>query len=492
MRTKLTADHVIGFDGRDHIILEKGEVVFEANTIIFTGHGFTGQVDRSIDYGHAVIGPGFIDLDALGDLDTSVLGFDNGPGTGIGRVWSEHYLRQGPVEAYTAEEGLFKYRYAFTQLIRNGITTAMPITSMLYRAWAETYGEFEAVAAIAGELGLRAYLGPGYMSGVTYLRDGKLARHYDEDKGLAGLAEALRFIGDHDGRDNGRIRGCLVPDRIETQTAEVLRQTAIASADLDVPVRLHCCQSVYEFETVKALHGETPYRWLDQLGLMNPRAILPHGIYVSGHPAVSARGGEDLRLLASSGASIVHCPVVFARSGEALDSFSSYRTRGINIAMGTDTFPPDIIDNMRQGLNISHIMDGGTRHATAADFYRAATLGGAEALGRDDIGRLSPGARADITVFDLSGFHLGQFIDPVKTMVLSGSGRDFRASFIDGVEVMTDFVVRGADYAALQASANAQFEKVKASHVRQAGLSGSPDQLFKPSYRVVRRPDQLG
>ena len=209
MRTKLTADHVIGFDGRDHIILEKGEVVFEANTIIFTGHGFTGQVDRSIDYGHAVIGPGFIDLDALGDLDTSVLGFDNGPGTGIGRVWSEHYLRQGPVEAYTAEEGLFKYRYAFTQLIRNGITTAMPITSMLYRAWAETYGEFEAVAAIAGELGLRAYLGPGYMSGVTYLRDGKLARHYDEDKGLAGLAEALRFIGDHDGRDNGRIRGCL-------------------------------------------------------------------------------------------------------------------------------------------------------------------------------------------------------------------------------------------------------------------------------------------
>jgi hypothetical protein len=44
--------------------------------------------------------------------------------------------------------------------MRNGITMAMPITSMLYRAWAETYGEFADVAAIAGEMGLRAYLGP--------------------------------------------------------------------------------------------------------------------------------------------------------------------------------------------------------------------------------------------------------------------------------------------------------------------------------------------
>ena len=481
MRTKLSSSHIIGFDGHSHIIIEQGEVVFEGNTILFVGHGFEGHVDRSIDYGHAVIGPGFIDLDALGDLDTTILGFDNGSGEEIGRVWSEAYLKCGPVEAYSADEQLFKYRYAFTQLIRNGITTAMPITSMLYRAWAESYDEFAGVAAIAGDMGLRAYLGPCFMSGVSYIgADGETARHFDEARGLAGLDDAIRFIGDHDGSHGGLIRGCLLPDRIETQMPDVLRRTAKASAELDVPVRLHCCQSTYEADTVLALHGTTPYRWLEHLGLMTERAILPHGIYA---------GDSDLELLASSSASIVHCPVVFSRSGEALQSFSKYEGRGINIAMGTDTFPPDIVDNMRQGLNISHIMDGGVCIATAADFYSAATLGGARALRRDDLGRLAPGARADITVFDLSGFHLGQFVDPIKNMVLSGSGRDFKASFIDGVEVMTEFRVRGADYGALQVEANAQFQKAMASHVRQAGLSGSPGQLFKPSFPVRRRGD---
>ena len=78
--------------------------------------------------------------------------------------------------------------------------------------------------------------------------------------------------------------------------------------------------------------------------------------------------------------------VVFARFGDALRSFASYSARGITIAMGTDTNPPDLVDNMRQGLNICRVVDGGET-ASAAEFYNAATLGGAKALGRSDIGR---------------------------------------------------------------------------------------------------------
>src|SRR5690606_26844525 len=150
---------------------------------------------------------GFIDLDALGDLDTEVLTFDNGPWKNLGRIWTEDALRRGPTEAYTPEEELFKYRFAFTQLIRNGITTALPITSMLYRAWAESYDEMAGVAAIAEDIGIRAYLGPCFMSGLTYQReDGSLAQHWDEAKGMAGLADAARFIADFDNTAQGRIR----------------------------------------------------------------------------------------------------------------------------------------------------------------------------------------------------------------------------------------------------------------------------------------------
>jgi cytosine/adenosine deaminase-related metal-dependent hydrolase len=484
MRTLVTADWVVAFHKGDHALIPKGEVVFSGQTIEFVGRSFPGPVDRRIDYGRAMIGPGFIDLDALGDLDTEVLCFDNGPWRNLGRIWTEEALRRGPEEAYTPEEELFKYRYAFTQLIRNGITTALPITSMLYRAWAESYDEMAGVAAIAEETGIRAYLGPCYMSGLTYQRaDGSLARHWDEAKGMAGLDDAARFIADFDGRAGGRLRAFLAPDRIETQMPRVLERTAALQSETGVPMRLHCCQSVYEFETVLSLRGHTSLGWLESLGLLTDRAILPHGIYLSGHPQVSAKGDADLRRLVASGATVAHCPIVFGRDGEALASFASYRAAGVRFGMGTDTHPADMVENIRLGRMLSRLMTPDCP-ATAADLYRAATLGGADALGRPDLGRLAPGARADITVFDLSGFHLGQVLDPVKALALAGSGRDCRASFIDGREVMADFAVIGCDTASLTLKADAQILKARAIHADRAPGRPAASAIFRSAFPI--------
>jgi cytosine/adenosine deaminase-related metal-dependent hydrolase len=475
-RTRLRARHVIGFDGRGHVLWRNGEVVFADGRILFVGRGFEGRIDEDLDFGEAVIGPGFIDLDALGDIDSTVLAFDNGPEWRLGRIWTERYLAEGPREAYSPEEELFKYRYAFTQLILNGITTAMPITSMTYRAWAETYDEFAAVAGLAGEMGLRAYLGPCYMSGVTITDEqGNLLQHWDEPRGLKGLEEAQRFIRDFDGAHQGLVCAMLAPDRIETCTPALLAGTARVARETGVPVRLHCCQSRYEVELVKRLRGMSPYRWLADLGLLGPGAVLPHGIYLE---------PGDLGLLAGSGAAIVHCPVVFARDGEALDSFASYLGRGVTVALGTDTAPPDLLDNMRQGLNICRVVEGRAA-ASAADFYTAATLGGAKALGRDDIGRLAPGAQADITVFDLGGLHLGPVIDPVKTMVLAGTGRDFTHAWIAGRAVMADRVIPGVDGEDLRRRAQAQFERLAASHQARAPGRPPPEKLFTPSFPVA-------
>ena len=165
--TRVKARYVIGYDGRSHRTLKEAEVVYRGDTIMFVGRGYQPPVDTEIDGGNAILGPGFIDLNALGDLDTTVLAFDNQPDWAKGRVWPADYLASGPREMYTAEEQAFKMRYAFAQLIRNGITTALPITSMFYREWAETYDEFARSADSAAELGIRAYLGPCYMTGVT-------------------------------------------------------------------------------------------------------------------------------------------------------------------------------------------------------------------------------------------------------------------------------------------------------------------------------------
>jgi cytosine/adenosine deaminase-related metal-dependent hydrolase len=160
-RTKLSAEWVVGHrDGR-HCLLRNGEVVFEGDRVIFTGHDFQGEVEERRDYGMALIAPGFIDLDALGDLDTTVLGFDNQPAWRKGRVWPRSYLERGPYEMYSPEELAFQKRYAFAQLLLNGITTALPIASLFYREWGETTAEFHRCGGCGGSVGLTGLSRPG-------------------------------------------------------------------------------------------------------------------------------------------------------------------------------------------------------------------------------------------------------------------------------------------------------------------------------------------
>ncbi len=95
--TRVRARHVIAWDGTSHRRLLDGEVVFRGDTILFVGRGYQGPVETEIDGGNAVLGPGFIDLNALGDLDTTVLAFDNQPDWAKGRTWPEDYVASGPV-----------------------------------------------------------------------------------------------------------------------------------------------------------------------------------------------------------------------------------------------------------------------------------------------------------------------------------------------------------------------------------------------------------
>ncbi len=370
------------------------------------------------------------------------------------------------------------------QLLFNGITTALPIRSILYRAWAETYDEHARAAAIAARLGLRIYLGPSYRTGLSMVRpDGRFDIHWDTERGLRGLADAIRFVRDFDGAHDGLVRGFLQPDRIECCTDDLLRRTAEAAADLDCPVRLHCCQGDLEVRTVQERWGKSSLAVLHDLDFLNPRTLLPHGVYLGGANPTTATIEEDLALLTESGASIVHCPLVMARHGEVMDSFNRFRDRGIGIGLGTDTFPPDPILNMHVGVMTTRIVEHSMRAGTAS-YYHAATIGGANALGRRDLGRLTPGALADITVFNLNGFHLGQFVDPIQTMVMNGSGRDITTVIVDGRTVVTNRQLSGIDRAAFHLRAQRQYDKLIASYPERTHLHPPVEEIFTPSFPI--------
>ncbi|WP_411976005.1 hypothetical protein [Sulfitobacter faviae] len=73
-RSALTAAWVVGHVDGQHCLYRNGTVVVEGEKVLHVGHDFAGDVAETIDFGEALIGPGFIDLDALADLDTTVLG----------------------------------------------------------------------------------------------------------------------------------------------------------------------------------------------------------------------------------------------------------------------------------------------------------------------------------------------------------------------------------------------------------------------------------
>lgn len=484
--TLLTARWVVGHANGKHVLYENGQVVFDGDSIVFAGHGYDRDVARRIDYGNALIGPGFVDLDALADLDTTVLGLDNQPAWRKGRVWPESYLRQGPFEHYTPEALVAQKRYAFTRLIRNGITTALPIASLFYREWGETRDEFSGAAEAAADLGLRVYLGPAYRTGNTFVKpDGGIHFHFEEDRGLQGLAEAEKFCRDFEGRAGGLIRTMLAPDRIETCTPELLRRSAAVSRDLDVPVRLHCCQSPFEYNAVVDMHGMSPPEWLASLGFLSPRAILPHVTIVSGANGITHEA-PDLQIIADAGAHVAHCPLVMARHGTALHSFSSYRALGINIGMGTDTHPPDMILNMQLGLMLNRVADANASACRAEDFYTAATLGGADALGRPDLGRLQAGAKADLIVIDFDDPAMGQTIDPIQTLMLNASGREVGTVVINGRFVMQDGVIPGVDDRALRRQMQAQFDGLVAKYPQRTFGNPPVEEIFSTSYDRIR------
>ncbi len=486
MRTRITARFVVGFADGDHVLYQDGEVVYEQDQVIHVGHGFSGPVDRSIDEGLALIGPGFVDLNALGDIDHAIFDTFQDAELAKGLRWSVDYLGRRH-EVFSRADEAFKRRYAFSQLLRNGITTALPIASESYKSWAESYQELADAAAAARELGLRVYLGPSYRSAVPVINsDGRSELYWQPALGETGLDEAIRFVTDFAGGPADLVRGMLAPSRIETLTPQLLRRSRRASDELSCPIRLHAGQSLDEVAILRERYDRRPIQLLAELGFLGPRTFIPHAWAVAGHSELGG-AGDDLGLLAETGTTVIFCPMAVARYAVVLESFDRYLRRGVPMAMGTDTAPPDMIRAMDTGMVLTKAVHRSRSAGQVADLYRAATVGGADALGRPDLGRLRPGSQADLIVVDLSRPHVGPVDDPIRTLVLNCNGRDIRRVVVAGQTVLNDGIIAGVDEAADRDQAADYLRRYRASYPERDYLNRHESQLF-PATFPIRRP----
>jgi len=477
MRTLIQGGWVVGYDG-GHQLIPDGTVVFENDRIVQVGRNFPGAVDRTIDARGKLVSPGFINCHLHAAVNAAQTTFivdsklDYFGSNFIGYAAP----RTGALPPGKTSDPVLAGKYGMWSALRAGATTILDVGTMP--------GGADLFTQLVGDLGVRAYLGPAFRS-AEYRFDGDRVRwEWNEANGTASLLRATDYVKKFDGVHNGRIRAMIYPGQLDTCTLDLLRAARKAADDLDVPLQLHAAMNQREFHKILELHGKTPIALLDSIGFLKPRTGLGHCVFHNRHSWCHYPYGDDLKLLADTGVTVVHAPFKYAKMGITFESFARYRDAGINISIGTDTYPQDIIHEMRWAAMMGRMADESFTVGKPRDVFDAATLGGANHLGRDDIGKLAVGAKADIIVIDLLQVHYGAVRDPIASLVECGSGNDVDTIFVDGEILLEKKKAVRFDEAALLSEVQKEGERMWESVPEWHWTGKTVDEISPFSYPV--------
>jgi cytosine/adenosine deaminase-related metal-dependent hydrolase len=343
--------------------------------------------------------------------------------------------RDATREPRTEEESSKIKKLSLVKRLLSGTTT-----------YVEVGGGNEDLLRLTDEIGIRGYIAPGYKSASWYFdEEGRFGYEWDEEKGWKGIDEAVKFIERHHGSVNDRVRGMLYPAQVDTCTSDLFKATREKADELGVGIQTHVGQRLIEFHEIVRRHLKTPIQYLHSTGLLGPDFIAGHCIFASGHSRTSWPGHGDQRLLAETGSSISYCPVVFTRNAVAMESFGRNMRLGVNMTIGTDNYPQDIVNEMRWASMLSKVVDFDRSSASSAETFNATTLNASKALRRTDIGRLQKGAKPDIVVFDLQTTRIAPVYDPIKSMVNAATSDNVEQVYCDGKLLVDQGRVLGVD-----------------------------------------------
>jgi 5-methylthioadenosine/S-adenosylhomocysteine deaminase len=470
-RLAIRAPFILAHDGRGHRLLRDGVVVIEGDTILHVGPRFEGRVDETVDAVDRIVTPGLISTHAHiagSPLDRSFIEDRGNP-----QFWYSGLFEMLPVRHGAQDDQASRacVDFSMAELLRGGVTTVTEIG---------TQGEY--VVERAARYGLRVYVGQTFRSGGWRTRDGKRVEwDWDVDAGRAGLQRAIAFHARHDGAHGDLVRCFVAPSQVDTCTAELLRDAKRFADEVGRPYQVHTAQSVVEFNEMVARHGRTPIAWLHELGVLSPNTILGHAIIVGGSSWTNYPAG-DVGLMADAGCSVAHAAWVFARRGVVMESFARYRAAGIPMSLGTDTNPQSVIEAMRWTAVLSKIAERNTQATTAADVFDAATLGGARALGRDDLGRIAAGARADLVLWKARSWRMTPLRDPIKTLVYDATDEDVDRVYVNGRLVVDGGRVLGADEDAILRALQAGGERMWPDMAKHDWAGRPADELSPQTY----------
>lgn len=269
----------------------------------------------------------------------------------------------------------------------------------------------DAEIAAAKKIGIRFHATRGSMS-VGESKGGLPPDCLVQDEDTI-LADCERVIGKyHDPRRGAMVRVGLAPCSPFSVSERLLRKTAELAEQHNVRLHTHMAETRDEERYCRERFGMRPLELLESVGWMSPRTWVAHGIHFT---------PREVRRLGKAGVGVAHCPTSNMRLGSGMAPALALLRAGSPVGLGVDGSASNDSSNMlneaRQALLLNRLGHGAGA-ITVKQALRMATIEGARCLGRDDIGSLEPGKRADIALFDLNAVSFSGAEDPVSALLL--------------------------------------------------------------------------
>ena len=226
------------------------------------------------------------------------------------------------------------------------------------------------------------------------------------------------------------VDSAFAPHAPYTVSDEPLRQIAMYSNELDLPVHIHLHETAQEVAEAEQKTGLRPLQRIDQLNLLNSSLVAVH---------MTELNEFEIERIAEAGVNVAHCPESNLKLASGLCPLTRLLDQGINVCLGTDGAASnndlDMLGEMRSAALLAKGVSSDASACNTRQTLEMATINGAKALGlADRIGSVEVGKCADLIAVDLQHLNTQPVYDPVSQIVYAASSRQVSDVWIDGVE----------------------------------------------------------
>jgi len=232
----------------------------------------------------------------------------------------------------------------------------------------------------------------------------------DEDFILKDMQRAIETY--HDPNRFAMLRIVVAPCSPFSVTPDLMRESARLARSYGVHLHTHLAETLDEERFCLEQFGHRPVGYAEELGWVGSDVWYAHGVHVN---------DQEIGLLARTGTGVCHCPSSNMRLASGIAPVRAYLDAGVSVGLGVDGSASNdsshLLAEARMALLLQRV-SGDPAGLSAREALWLATRGGAEVLGRDDIGQLAPGYAADLIGFRLDRLdYAGALHDPLAALV---------------------------------------------------------------------------